>query len=109
MTESDSRLDSRVSRAKRSLTETQARIKPLGGELSSKSTGMCGHKMEGYGSFLGLYKEWDGVHLYGYVFTGISTGMGRIFGFLPPSFLKQRDYLKPTSILSNVIENNTSN
>ena len=35
-------------------------------------------------------REWDGVH-YGYVFTGISTGMGRIFGFLPPSFLKQRD------------------
>ena len=25
-----------------------------GGRLSSKSTGMCGHKMEGYGSFLGL-------------------------------------------------------
>ena len=25
-----------------------------GGQLTSKSTGMCGHKMEGYGSFLGL-------------------------------------------------------
>ena len=25
-----------------------------GGGISSNSTGMCGHKMEGYGSFLGL-------------------------------------------------------
>ena len=30
-------------------------------------------------------REWDSVHLYGYVFTGISTGMGRIFGFVPIS------------------------
>ena len=30
-------------------------------------------------------REWDGIHLYGYVFTGISTGMGRIFGFVPLS------------------------
>ena len=32
-------------------------------------------------------REWEGVHLYGYVFTGISIGMGRIFGFVPLRFL----------------------
>ena len=30
-------------------------------------------------------REWEGVHLYGYVSTGISTGMGRIFCFVPLS------------------------
>ena len=30
-------------------------------------------------------REWDSVHLYGYVFTEISTGMGRIFHFVPIS------------------------
>ena len=28
-------------------------------------------------------REWEGVHLYGSVFTGIIAGMGRIFSFMP--------------------------
>ena len=28
-------------------------------------------------------REWEGVHLYGYVFTEIGTDMGSIFGFVP--------------------------
>ena len=30
-------------------------------------------------------REWEGVHLYVYVFTGIITGMGRIFSLVPLS------------------------
>ena len=54
-------------------------------------------------------RESEDVHLYGYVFTGISTGMGLCPSVVNHIILKQRDELKPTSILSNVIEKNTSN
>ena len=37
-------------------------------------------------------REWDGVHLYGYVFTGISTSTGRIIGSVTFSF--ELHYLK---------------
>ena len=62
------------------------RILPMGrgGRLSSKSTGCVVTKWRDMGSF-GASREWDGVHLYGYVFTGIITSMGRIFGFWPLS------------------------
>ena len=58
-------------------------------------------------------REWDGVHLYGSVFTGLSTGMGRIFGFVPLScklhYLKTKGLARAyTSILSNVITKYTS-
>ena len=46
------------------------------------------------GSFW-VSREGDGVHLYGYVFTGISTGIGRILALCPSVvnyiILKQSD------------------
>ena len=61
-----------------------------GGDLAPILPGCVVTKWRDMGPFWAS-REWEGVHLYGYAFTGISTSMGRIFGFVPLSFLTQRD------------------
>ena len=53
-----------------------------GGDLAPSLPGCVVTKWRDMGSFRAS-REWEGVHgVYGYVFTGISTGMGRMFGFV---------------------------
>ena len=62
-----------------------------GGDLAPSLLGCVVTKWRAMGSFWAS-REWEGVHLYGYVFTGIITGMGRIFSFVP--FSCELYYLK---------------
>ena len=82
------------------------------GDLAPSLPGCVVAKWRDMGSFWAS-REWDGVHLYGSVFTGISTGMGRIFSFVPLSCklhnLKTKGIARAyTSILSNVVKKYTS-
>ena len=54
------------------------------GDLAPSLPGCVVTKWRDMGSFWDS-REWEGVHQYGYLFTGISTSMGRIFGFAPLS------------------------
>ena len=46
-------------------------------------------------------REWEGAHLYGYIFKGITIGMGRVFSFVALSC--ELHYLK-TKVLTQAYQ-----